>query len=184
MDNKLRIIGGNWRSRQLPFDDAPGLRPTPSRVRETLFNWLQRDIEGSRCLDLYAGSGALGFEAASRGARLVLQVENNQKTAARLRSNIASLAATQVNIVAAEVLSFLDSPPSQPFDLIFLDPPFGKQLVQPTCQKLEANSWLTESAKIYIEAEEELNPEQLPGNWLRLKNKVAGDVHYALFEKE
>ena len=112
MQNKLKIIGGNWRSRNVTFVDAPGLRPTPARVRETLFNWLQNDIIGSRCLDLYAGSGALGFEAASRGAKCVIQVENNALACRALKENAIKLAAEQIKIVQSDVLRYLGGMPN------------------------------------------------------------------------
>lgn len=182
MVNKLRIIGGEWRSRQIVFDDAPGLRPTPSRVRETLFNWLQADIVNSRCLDLYAGSGALGFEAASRGARRVVQVESNPKACQKLRDNIATLQARQIELVSLDVGRFLRGP-AESFDLVFLDPPFGHDLVLPTCQLLERQGWLAGYAKIYVEAERSLALIDMPANWQPLKSKVAGEVGYYLFQR-
>ena len=107
MSNKLKIIGGDWRSRSITFNDAPGLRPTPARVRETVFNWLRNDILASRCLDLYAGSGALSFEAASRGAKSVVQVENNPLACRALKENGVTLRATQVKIVQSETFRYL-----------------------------------------------------------------------------
>ena len=107
MQNKLKIIGGNWRSRSITFVDAPGLRPTPARVRETLFNWLQNDIMGRRCLDLYAGSGALGFEAASRGAKSVTQVESNPLACRALKENAIKLTAERIKIVQSDVFRYL-----------------------------------------------------------------------------
>lgn len=184
MQNKLRIIGGEWRSRQIDFYDVPGLRPTPARVRETLFNWLQYDIPGSRCLDLYAGSGALGFEAASRGALAVVQVENNPEACRALKENAAKLAVTQIKIVQSDVFRYL-SGDAEPFDIVFLDPPFGMNLTVQTCQWLEDKGWLSQHAKIYVEAENKLKfLDELPGNWQLLKSKTAGDVSYKLFKKE
>ncbi len=183
MSNQIRIIGGEWRSRQISFDDAPGLRPTPARVRETLFNWLQTDILSSRCLDLYAGSGALGLEAASRGARQVVQVENNPTSCQNLRQNIARLAASQVKVVQQDVDKFLSSP-AQTFDLVFLDPPFGQNLIAQTCQLLETNGWLADYAKIYLESERNQPITDLPPNWRVLKAKTAGDVSYSLLQKQ
>ena len=183
LNNKLRIIGGEWRSRQIVFADAPGLRPTPDRVRETLFNWLQTDVPGSRCLDLYAGSGALGFEAASRGAVQVTLVESNPQTCRQLRDNIGVLAAKQLEVVTAEVERFLQKPATS-FDLVFLDPPFAQNRVSPACQLLEQQGWLTPYAKIYIEAERQLRLADLPANWRMLKNKTAGQVGYYLFQRE
>ncbi|MGZ4959990.1 MAG: 16S rRNA (guanine(966)-N(2))-methyltransferase RsmD [Methylomonas sp.] len=182
MTNKLRIIGGRWRSRQIVFDDAPGLRPTPARVRETLFNWLQTDIANSRCLDLFAGSGALGFEAASRGAKCVVQVESNPKACQKLQENIAALQASQIEVVPLDVGRFLQRP-AECFDLVFLDPPFGHDLVLPTCQMLERQGWLASYAKIYIEAERNLTLVDMPANWQPLKNKTAGEVGYYLFRR-
>lgn len=182
MQNKLRIIGGIWRSRQVAVVDAPGLRPTPARVRETLFNWLQYDVPGSRCLDLYAGSGALSFEAASRGARSVVQVENNPLACRALNAGTVALGASQIKIVQMEVMRYLAGDPEQ-FDLVFIDPPFAKAMVLPTCQWLEDKGWLSKQAKIYVETESALKIEGFPGNWRLLKSKVAGEVGYHLFER-
>jgi 16S rRNA (guanine966-N2)-methyltransferase len=181
LKNQIRIIGGQWRSRQIGFYDAPGLRPTPARVRETLFNWLQFDIPGSRCLDLYAGSGALGFEAASRGAKSVIQVENNPDACRALKENAVKLAATQIKIVQSDVFRYL-SGDAEPFDIVFLDPPFAQNLAPQTCQWLEDKGWLSQHAKIYIEAESKLKfLDDLPDNWQPLKSKTAGDVGFHLF---
>lgn len=182
MKNKLRIIGGEWRSRNVRFADTPGLRPTPARVRETLFNWLQYDIAGSRCLDLYAGSGALGFEAASRGAALVIQVENNTQTCRCLKENAMILAADQIKIVQTDVMRFLAGK-AEPFDLVFLDPPFSRHLAVPTCQWLEQKGWLTDHGKIYVESESHCDLTGIPDNWRLLKSKTAGDVGYRMFQR-
>ncbi len=178
--NRLRIIAGQWRSRQLQFQNLPELRPTPARVRETLFNWLQYDIAASRCLDLFAGSGALGFEAASRGARRVLQVERNTAACSHLRANAAALAAQQIEILQQDVLTFLQGSP-EAFDVVFLDPPFGRDLLLPCCLALEENGWLAEQAKIYLETETGLALQGLPQNWQQLKSKTASEVAYRLF---
>ncbi len=181
MKNKLRIIGGHWRSRQLKFTETPGLRPTPARVRETLFNWLQYDVVGSRCLDLYAGSGALGFEAASRGAIEVVQVEQDKQACRQLQANAEMLDASQVKVVNSEVFRFLAGN-SEYFDLVFLDPPFAKGLVVQTCQWLEDKEWLSENAKIYLETEQNLSLRDISENWCKIKEKQAGEVVYRLFE--
>ena len=181
MLSKLRIIGGEWRSRQIVFEDAPGLRPTPARVRETLFNWLQADIPNSRCLDLFAGSGALGFEAASRGAKSVVQVENNPQTCQKLRENSAMLKAAQIKLMQMEVAGFIRQC-SEPFDLIFLDPPFGQGLVEPICQQLQQAGLLAPHGKIYLETERNMLLQGLPENWLALKDKTAGEVRYSLYQ--
>ncbi len=182
MKNKLRIIGGQWRSRQLKFTETPGLRPTPARVRETLFNWLQYDVAGSRCLDLYAGSGALGFEAASRGAVKVVQVEQDRDACRQLHTNAEALAAQQVKIINSEVFRFLAGN-AEVFDLAFLDPPFAKGLAIQTCQWLEDKEWLAENAKIYLETEQNLSIQDIPENWRLKKEKQAGEVNYRLFER-
>lgn len=183
MKNKLRIIGGTWRSRQLVFADVPGLRPTPARVRETLFNWLQYEINGSRCLDLFAGSGALGFEAASRGADRVVQVENQPAACRQLEANALTLGAKRIELVMQDVFCYLARSTAQAFDLVFLDPPFGKGLAVRSCRLLEEGGWLTGNAKIYIEAERGLALDDLPQNWLRLKSKTAGEVSFHLYQR-
>jgi 16S rRNA (guanine966-N2)-methyltransferase len=182
VSNKLRIIGGDWRSRCITFIDAPGLRPTPVRVRETLFNWLRDDIIASRCLDLYAGSGALGFEAASRGAKSVTQVENNALACRALKENAIALAAEQVKIVQSDVMRYLAGE-AETFDVIFIDPPFAMGLAAETCQWLEDKGWLSKHAKIYVEVESTLKLEGIPENWRLLKSKVAGEVGYHLFAR-
>ena len=182
MSNKLRIIGGDWRSRCITFVDAPGLRPTPARVRETVFNWLRNDIIGSRCMDLYAGSGALGFEAASRGAKSVIQIENNALACRALKENTVKLNADQIKIVQADVFRYLAGD-ADLFDVVFIDPPFALSLAVQTCQWLEEKSWLSKHAKIYVETESTLKLDGLPENWRLLKSKVAGEVGYHLFER-
>lgn len=182
MKNKLTIIAGEWRSRQLTFEDVPGLRPTPARVRETLFNWLQHDVIASKCLDLYAGSGSLGFEARSRGAKSVVMVENNPQACRLIKENIVKLSAQQIKIMHMDAFKFLAGNSTQ-FNLVFLDPPFEKGLAQQSCQWLEDKNWLAPSAKIYIEVENKLPLNDMPSNWQCLKNKKAGEVAYYLFER-
>jgi 16S rRNA (guanine966-N2)-methyltransferase len=182
MKNEVRIIGGRWRRRKLRFPEAEGLRPTPDRVRETLFNWLRHDLEGARCLDLYAGSGALGFEAASRGAARVMQVESNPAAYAALEYNRGLLGALEVESIRADVARFLAGP-AEAFDLVFLDPPFGQGLAVPTCVALETQGWLAPRAKIYLETERGATLEGLPPNWRLLRNGAAGDVAYYLYER-
>ena len=181
MQNKVKIIGGEWRSRNITFIDSEGLRPTPARVRETLFNWLQHAILGRRCLDLYAGSGALSFEAASRGAKAVVQVENNPLICRKLHENAQTLKATNLKIVQSDVFRFLAENNSEPFDVVFLDPPFGKNLAVPTCQWLEEKGWLNPNATIYVEVEQKLALQEMPENWHLLKQKTAGEVAYHLY---
>jgi 16S rRNA (guanine966-N2)-methyltransferase len=182
MKNQIRIIGGEWRSRQITFFDVPGLRPTPNRVRETLFNWLQMDIPGSRCLDLYAGSGALGFEAASRGAKSVVLVESDPNACRALHENAVKLNASQIKIVQTDIFRFLAEGNPAPFEIVFIDPPFGHNLAPQTCQWLEDKDWLSQHAKIYVEAERGNKlVEGIPMNWQLLKYKNAGDVCYRLY---
>lgn len=183
MRNKLRIIAGEWRSRQLSFEDAEGLRPTPARVRETLFNWLRNDVFGGRCLDLYAGSGALGVEAASRGAAYVVQVERNALACHQLKANCGNLEARQIKIVQQDVLRFLAGD-AEPFDLVFLDPPFGKKLAEETCQRLEDKGWLVKQAKVYVEVEKGFALKNIPDNWHQLNKKSAGEVDFYLYERD
>lgn len=177
----LNIIGGQWRSRKIDVLDADGLRPTPNRVRETLFNWLQADIFNSRCLDLFAGSGALSFEAASRGAKTVIQIENNVAACNVLKVNAEKLNATQIQTFQTDALTYLKQSPINQFDIVFIDPPFGFDLVAESCEWLEKNLWLAPYAKIYIETETNLTLK-LSENWQLLKSKVAGEVAYHLFE--
>ncbi len=182
MSNKVKIIAGAWRGRNISFPDVPGLRPTPVRVRETLFNWLQYDVVASHCLDLYAGSGALGLEAASRGANRVVQVDNNTQICRQLHANTEVLNAVQVQIVQQEAFRYLAGD-AESFDLVFLDPPFAQDLVVQTAQWLEEKLWLKAHAKIYIEAERQLTLVDMPNNWELLKQKTAGEVAYYLFAR-
>jgi len=171
--NRLRIIGGRWRGRKLSFPDALGLRPTGDRLRETLFNWLQVHLPERRCLDLFAGSGALGFEAASRAAAEVVLVEANPQVVRSLAANIELLKADQIRLVSGKAQSYLQQPP-EPFDLVFLDPPFADDVLPDIFSLLE-QGWLAEGALIYIE--QPLRTELVfPAGWQILKEKQAGQV--------
>ena len=181
MSNELRIIAGQWRSRKIRFPDAEGLRPTPDRVRETLFNWLRGGLDGARCLDLFAGSGALGFEAASRGASRVVLVESEPKVFAALEQNRKSLDAAQVECRRTDVAGYLAGP-AERFDVVFLDPPFRKGLAAPAAEALAAREWLAPRAKVYIEAEREWSPADLPAKLRLIKDGAAGEVAYRLYE--
>jgi 16S rRNA (guanine966-N2)-methyltransferase len=182
--NTLRIIGGTHRGRKLHFADVPGLRPTPDRVRESVFNWLAPLMPGARCLDLFAGSGALGFEALSRGAREVVFVDSHALAVKSLRENIALLGAGSVEVVQADALDWLGRGSAEPFDIVFLDPPFRQNLLAPCCQRLDADGWLARPAAIYLERESRLEdgaePPSLPAGWVIEKAKTAGQVTYAL----
>lgn len=174
--SKLRIVGGIWRSRQLRFDQAPGLRPTPDRVRETLFNWLGQELHGKRCLDLFAGSGALGFEATSRGASQVVMVENNALALRNLQHNAQLLGADQIEVLRSDALQFLAAN-TQQFDVIFLDPPFNQGWLEKLLPQLAA--CLATDGVVYAEAEFPL--ANLSG-WQVVKSGKAGNVHYHLFK--
>jgi 16S rRNA (guanine966-N2)-methyltransferase len=178
----LRVIGGKYRSRLLRVPARPGLRPTPDRVRETLFNWLGQALDGLACLDLYAGSGALGFEAASRGARRVVMVEKDRVVLAELERNRAALGADQVEIVGGNALDYLARDherlgvrPAERFDVVFLDPPFRQNVLPALLEKLQVR--LAPHARVYVESESPV-PAALP--WIELKRSKAGQVSYQL----
>jgi 16S rRNA (guanine966-N2)-methyltransferase len=177
----LRIIGGAYRGRKLPVPSQPGLRPTSDRVRETLFNWLSPVIEGARCLDLFAGSGALGIEAASRGAGRVVLVERSEPVARVLRENVRTLGATQVSIVRDDARRWLAGR-GEPYDLVFLDPPFGADLLAPCCGFLAANDWLAPGALVYLEAAVSNGFPELPEGWRLIRDRRAGQVRFGLVE--
>ena len=181
--NQVRIIAGQWRGRRLHFPDLPGLRPTPDRVRETLFNWLAPIVPGARCLDLFAGSGALGVEALSRGATDVVFVEQHPAAFKALRANLMQLGARNARVDCAEALAWLRQP-GTPFEIVLLDPPFGGNLLEPVCAALQQNGWLTPTAWIYLEAEAELPPLSLPAHWRLYREKRAGAVAYCLARRE
>lgn len=174
--NQLRIIGGQWRSRRLKFLDIDGCRPTLSRVRETLFNWLQFDIEGAEVLDAFAGSGALGFEALSRGARSVVFIEKHAKAAFQLKSNLEQLSEENAQVWAADALEWIVQNPKN-FDLVLLDPPFNKGLLQPAMDALT----LLPGAKVYVEYEANLKPN-IPNHWQPIKHKSTKEFTFALYE--
>ncbi|MEN9849247.1 MAG: hypothetical protein RL368_1987 [Pseudomonadota bacterium] len=183
MRGKVRIIGGEWRGRKLAVPEKQGLRPTPDRVRETLFNWLNWQVPASRCLDLFAGTGALGVEAASRGAKQVILVEKDRSIAEGLRQQLAPFASTKVQVIQADALQFLKNPPVEPFNIVFLDPPFQQNLLAPCCELLESAGWLAANAFIYLEAEAELQALILPKNWTVIKQQRAGQVAAYLVQR-
>lgn len=179
----IRIIAGTHRGRKLPVLMADGLRPTTDRVKETVFNWLMPYIPDALCLDCFAGSGGLGFEAASRGAANVTMLELNKAAANQLTRNSQLLKASNVDIVQTNALAFLQQSPT-PVDLVFLDPPFRQQLVEQAANLLE-QGWLNDQALIYIEMESDnTQPKQsVPANWQLLKEKIAGQVCYQLYQR-
>lgn len=180
---QIRLIGGQWRGRKLPVLSSEGLRPTSDRVKETLFNWLMFDIRGTVCLDLFAGSGSLGFEALSRGAQRLVMVEKEARVARQLGINLASLPGAEGKVINTDAQTFLAGT-AEPFDLVFLDPPFHQDLLSQVCALLEQGGWLAPEAKIYIEREQTPNELTLPGNWRQLKDKRAGQVSYQLYQRE
>jgi len=175
----LRIIGGQWRGRRFPVIDQADLRPTPDRVRETLFNWVQNEIIGARCLDLFAGTGALGLEALSRGATHVTFIDNSLAAIQQLRETLNTFKAENATVLRYDVRHRLTLPP-QPYDLIFMDPPFGFGYLQALCETFQTPGWLTEGAMIYMESEAALQTLPLPAHWEMLKEKVSGQVCYRL----
>jgi 16S rRNA (guanine966-N2)-methyltransferase len=176
----LRIIGGTWRGRKLRFPAGADIRPTPDRVRETLFNWLGVRIGGARCLDLFAGSGALGLEALSRGAAHVTFVEQDARAARELALRLVEWQGEGGRVARADALRFLAGAP-EPFAVVFLDPPYGSDLLTRAASALAEHGWLAPGALVYVEsaARGELPP--LPASWRLLKAKQAGEVGYYLF---
>ena len=177
---RLRIVAGKWRSRLLQIADVPGLRPTAERIRETLFNWLTPHVGGARCLDLYAGTGALGLEALSRGAREVVLVEQSRPAADVLRANVESLDATAATVIHGDALEFLRREESPGFDVVFLDPPFADRVVGDLCRLLAGGSILAPVAWVYIEEDRAAPALDLPDGWQVMKTKNAGNVRYSL----
>jgi len=180
--NRVRIIGGEHRGRRLAFPDSPGLRPTADRTRETLFNWLQSRLPGARCLDLFSGSGALGFEAASRGAGQVVLLEQDSRVAAQLEANRTLLGMASILVHQGDAIDWLDRP-AEPFDIIFMDPPFADHLLTDCCRKLDENGWLGRDPRLYLEWDLHGPAPELPPHWVNLKEKKAGQVAYALYTR-
>lgn len=180
----VRIIAGKWRGRKLPVKNVEGLRPTTDRVKETLFNWIQADLYQAHCLDLFAGSGSLGFESLSRQAATVTFVEKDKTAKEQLSENINSLQVENAFLHHTDALSFLACEKSKkhPFDIVFIDPPFRQDLLENVCNELEKNDQLAHNALIYIETE--LSEVNLPLAWQMLKEKKAGQVYYRLYRKE
>ena len=178
----VRIIGGSLRRSRLEVPNAPGLRPTPDRVRETLFNWLAPIIEGARCLDLFAGTGALGIEALSRGAGWVDFIERDPRLAQALRQNLQRLRQTGAAVRCADAVQTLGEAPPDAYDVVFVDPPFTETLWQPAVMALEGNGWLRAGALIYLEmpAAAQIG---VPETWNLHRESAAGAVRYALYRR-
>ena len=177
---RLRIVAGKWRSRLLQIADVPGLRPTSERIRETLFNWLAPRLAGARCLDLFAGTGALGLEALSRGAAKSVFVESSSQAVKTLKHNVAMLEAQDAVVREGDAFAFLKQTGKERFDIVFLDPPFAADMLEELCRLLAESSILASEARIYIE-EDRARPEvPLPKGWEVTKAKKAGNVRYSL----
>lgn len=180
---QIRIIGGQWRGRKLPVPDSPGLRPTTDRVRETLFNWLAPSMVDARCLDCFAGSGALGIEALSRYAASATLLEMDRSVAQQLQQNLVTLKAAHARVVNTNSLAFLTQA-GTPHDVVFVDPPFRKGLLEETLTLLENNGWLANDALIYVESEVENGLPPVPAHWDLHREKVAGQVAYRLYHRQ
>jgi 16S rRNA (guanine966-N2)-methyltransferase len=178
--HELRIIGGSWRGRKLRVAALPALRPTPDRVRETLFNWLRERVRGARCLDLFAGSGALGLEALSRGAAHVTFIEQEEAAVRELRARLTEWQAQGGEAERADALAFLAGT-ARPFDLAFIDPPFASALIARSCALLEERGWLSPGALVYVESPAAAGAPDVPASWQMLRSKRAGEVGYHLF---
>ncbi|WP_211266631.1 16S rRNA (guanine(966)-N(2))-methyltransferase RsmD [Halotalea alkalilenta] len=180
---RVRLIGGRLKRSVIEVLHSPGLRPTPDRVRETLFNWLAFELAGVRVLDPFAGSGALGFEAISRGAAKVLMIERDRRVAGLLRDNARRLGiGEQVEVREADALAQLARTPDEPYDLVFLDPPFHQGLAAEAAALLERHGWLTQRALIYLECESSL-ATPVPANWEALRDTRAGETQARLYRR-
>ena len=180
----VRIVGGSWRGRRVHFADSPGLRPTPDRVRETLFNWLQHSITGTRCLDLFAGSGVLGLEALSRGARELVFVEQAFAPAQMIAGELKRLHGDAPGVPGGRIVQtsaerFLTAP-GEPFDVIFLDPPFGLDALPEYVRLIDVGGWAASGGWIYLERARSAGPPPIPPHWRLVKSKSAGEVGYHL----
>lgn len=182
MNNAIHIIGGRWKGRKLSVTDQEGLRPTLGRVRETLFNWLMLDIAGACCLDAFAGTGALGLEALSRGAANVVLVEQHGDSAQCLEKNLQALKSTQHEVIHSDIFQYLKQARSA-FDIIFLDPPFRQGLLPRALSALKEQECLAPQGLIYFEAELELKDNWLSSDWKLIKHQKAGKTQYGLIER-
>ena len=178
IQNKVRVIGGKWRGRVISFPSNAGLRPTPNRVRETVFNWLGQDMSGRVCLDLFAGSGAMGIEAASRGSEQVVMVESSPRVYSALQVNLQKLRADQIELLMIDALEFIISD-QRLFDMIFLDPPYQLGLLPKVLNLLPTH--LTQDGLIYLEAGNSFEPNE---DWSVWRGGQAGRVHYQLLKYE
>lgn len=180
MKNTVQIIGGMYRGKKISFPDVEGLRPTPNRVRETLFNWLMQDIKNARCLDAFAGSGALGFEALSRGAAQVTLIEQAPEAYGHLQKILQQFNSSKLQLLKSDTLQYLQKP-KEPFDIVFLDPPFDKPFIAPCLTLLADINNLKPGGLLYIESASPIEAD--PSVWELLKSKQAGLVYYGLFKR-
>ncbi|NKB63767.1 MAG: 16S rRNA (guanine(966)-N(2))-methyltransferase RsmD [Gammaproteobacteria bacterium] len=178
-DGKIRIISGQWKSRILRFPAIKDLRPTPGIIRETLFNWLREEIRGSTCLDLFAGSGALGFEAASRGAKQIVMVDNAVPVIKALTNNAQALAGHQIEIIKSDAITYIEKSEAQ-FDIVFVDPPYNSDNIIQICKTLHDRDLLNSGAYIYIESAKMPLASSLPIGWTVFREKKCGMVHSTL----
>ena len=181
--NSVRIISGDWRGRRLPVADVPGLRPSGDRCRETLFNWLQPWIPGADCADLFAGTGALGFEAASRGAASVLMIEKHPRAQKVLRQGVEQLQALQVNLHSGGAMSMIEDLKPDSFDIVFVDPPFDSNLAGLVLERLDKTGSVRRGGFVYIESPATQPVSPLPG-WRVWRDQQIGDVRMQLFRKQ
>lgn len=177
---RVRIVAGKWRGRFLQVADAPGLRPTGERIRETLFNWLAPRLDGARCLDLFAGTGVLGLEALSRGAAEAVLVERSGAALRALERSIATLGAGNAVLHAGDAWRFLREATPAPFDIVFLDPPYADDRLEELCRLLADRNWLAPHAAVYFEQVAGREPPGLPEGWEARREKTAGNVRYCL----
>lgn len=181
LSGSVRIIAGQWRGRKLPVPLVEGLRPTPNRIRETLFNWLQARVDGATCLDVSAGTGSLCFEALSRGAKSAVMVESSHKAVSQIKENLKTLNCNDVKVIESSALIYLQGQVSA-FDIIFLDPPFKSDLVVKCFTLIHERGWLKPGGLLYIEAPEKSDLPELPDNWSVHKSKTSGEVGYHLLK--
>lgn len=181
--NSVRIIAGDYRGRKVEFPSVIGLRPTADRIRETLFNWVRDQIIGETCLDMFSGSGAIGIEAASRGAAKVVFIEKDSRASKAIAESIQLLDVANAELINDNALHWLDQQigKSVQFGLVFLDPPFSENLLYITCEKLQSSGILKSNCRIYIESDQALIEAEMPRNWSCLKSKKAGAVRYYLY---
>ncbi|WP_457673843.1 16S rRNA (guanine(966)-N(2))-methyltransferase RsmD [Thiolapillus sp.] len=183
--NSIRLIGGEFRGRRLSFADLPGLRPTADRLRETLFNWLQGQVEGAACLDLFAGSGALGLEALSRGAGYVRLVDQSRVVVRQLRRNLETLGVeSRAEVVSGDALRLLRAQADRSFDLVFLDPPFARDWLEEICGLLEDHGWLSPRGWIYLEQDSHRAWPGIPAAWSLYREAKAGQAACRLYRRD